>query len=97
MGFDFRGLTSGALVSNNKTANVGNTKDIGDVPVSVAGHTSMDHNGPDEKLGAPRSIDGMDSDDELNKVDTHAEHGVQRAQAMTRVWTKRDLILAYIL
>jgi hypothetical protein len=36
------------------------------------------------------------SDEELNKVDTNAEHGVQAIQAATHVWTKRDLILAYI-
>jgi hypothetical protein len=97
MGFDFRGLTSGALVSKNNAASTANARDVGDVPASVAGHTSMDYKRPDEKLGAPRSSDGIDSDDELNKVDTHAEYGVQRAQAMTQVWTKRDLILAYIL
>lgn len=98
MGFTFRGLASAALLSNDKATATGVSKDIADVPASYAGHTSMDVPQPDEKLGAPRSInDPVDSDDELNKVDTHAEHGVQRAQAMTQVWAKRDLILAYIL
>jgi hypothetical protein len=35
-------------------------------------------------------------DEELNKVDTTAERGVQAIQAATHVWTKKDLIYAYI-
>jgi len=99
MGFDFRGLTSGALVSKNNASSARNAKDIGDVPAAVAGHTSTDARHPDEKnLGGVRSdSEKYDSDDELNKIDTNAEFGVQRAQAMTHVWTKKDLIIAYIL
>ena len=36
-------------------------------------------------------------DDSTEKVDLDAQHGVQAQQAMTQVWTKRDLITAYIL
>jgi hypothetical protein len=98
MGFSFKGLTSAALVSRQENDATGVSKDIADVPASYAGHTSMDVPRPDDKLGAPRSeSDAMDSDDELNRVDASAEHGVQRAQAMTHVWSKKDLILAYIL
>lgn len=101
MGFSFKGLTTSALVSgaipNNKEAN---DKDIADVPAAVDGHTSMDvSRAPDEKIGAPRTPTSMSnaSDEELNRVDTTAEHGVQAIQAATIVWTKRDLIMAYIL
>lgn len=96
MGFNFRGLTSAALVSKSNANADAAEKDIADVPASVAGHTSIDapRPGPDEKIGAPHSE--TDSDDELNKVDTHAEPGVQNVQAMTHVWTKKSLILAYI-
>jgi hypothetical protein len=99
MGFDFKGLTSGALVSKNNASSTRNAKDVGDVPAAVAGHTSTEGSHPDEKqLGGLRSdSEKYDSDEELNRVDTHAEHGVQRAQAMTHVWTKKDLIIAYIL
>ncbi|KAF2108447.1 siderophore iron transporter-like protein [Lophiotrema nucula] len=96
MGFTFRGLTSSALIARDtKDLNAANT-DIADVPASYGGHTSSDVARPDEKLGAPRSTD-VDSDEELTKVDTTAEGGVQKVQAMTYVWTKRDLILAYIM
>jgi hypothetical protein len=37
-----------------------------------------------------------ESDEELNKVDTTAEIGVQQVQAASMIWKKRDLILAYI-
>jgi hypothetical protein len=98
MGFSFRGLTSNALVST-PLAPTADHKDVADVPAAVQGHTSMDVSRPDEKLGTPRtgtSMSGSD-DEELNRIDTTAESGVQAVQAATHVWTKRDLILAYIL
>jgi hypothetical protein len=98
MGFSFKGLTSNALVSA-PLAPGDDHKDVADVPAAVDGHTNMDHKRPDEKLGTPRtgtSLSGS-SDEELNRVDTTAESGVQAVQAATHVWTKRDLILAYIL
>ena len=100
MGFDFKGLSSSAILSSNTNAASahGDHKDIADVPASVQGHTSMDVSRPDEKLGSPRESSlSQDSDEELNKVDTTAEHGVQAVQAASLVWKKRDLILAYIL
>lgn len=100
MGFSFKGLTTNALVGGNITNNqAANEKDIADVPASVSGHTSMDVDRPGEKVGAPRvpvSV-SSDSDEELNRVDTTAEQGVQAIQAATFVWSKRDLIIAYIL
>jgi hypothetical protein len=92
MGFTFKGLTSNALAS----APAGHTtsdKDVADVPAAVDGHSH-----PDEKLGTPRSVNSMSGsdDEELNKIDTTAESGVQAVQAATHVWTKRDLIIAYI-
>lgn len=97
MGFTFKGLTSAALVSRDERANTAVEKDVADVPASVAGHTSMEANrNVDEKLGAPRSEDELSDDSSLNKVDTTAEAGVQRAQAMTLVWTRSELIIAYV-
>lgn len=98
MGFSFKGLTSNALVSTARHSETDH-KDVADVPAAVQGHTSMDVSRPDEKLGTPRtdtSMSGSD-DEELNKIDTTAESGVQAVQAATHVWTKRDLIIAYIL
>lgn len=99
MGFSFRGLTSTTLVSGSTTQTHTDNKDIADVPAAVQGHTSMDTKRPDENLGSPRSdtSSSRESDEELNKVDTTAEDGVQKVQAASMVWTKRDLILAYIL
>ncbi|KAF1945136.1 siderophore iron transporter mirB [Clathrospora elynae] len=96
MGFTFKGLTSSALLAGNTPSTYADNKDIADVPASVQGHTSMDVARPDEKLGTPRTDSTYDSDEELNKVDTTAEPGVQAVQAASHVWTKRDLILAYI-
>jgi hypothetical protein len=99
MGFSFKGLTSNALLSRNTPNDGLDNKDIADAPAAVQGHTSMDVSRPDEKLGTPRSDTSVSnqSDEELNKVDTTAERGVQAVQAASLVWTKRDLILAYIL
>jgi MFS family permease len=33
----------------------------------------------------------------LEKIDTNAEHGVQTVQAMTQVWSKRDILITYVL
>lgn len=61
------------------------------------GHTNSDGGRPNEKLGETSNSEASnDSDEELTKVDTTAQRGVQNAQAMTYVWSKRDLILAYI-
>jgi hypothetical protein len=98
MGFTFKGLTSSAILSAHNPSANNDHKDIADVPASVQGHTSMDAARPDEKLGSPREPSiSQNSDEELNKVDTTAEQGVQAVQAATLVWKKRDLILAYIL
>ena len=97
MGITFRGLASSALANKNQASAAATEKDVADVPASYAGHTSVDGSRPDEKLGAPRSnTDDSDSDDDLNKVDTHAEQGVQAIQAMTHVWSKKSLIMAFV-
>jgi hypothetical protein len=98
MGFSFKGLTTNALVSGGSTTYDHDHKDVADVPAAVDGHTSQDIARPDEKLGTPRTPTSMSeaSDEELNKVDTTAEYGVQAIQAASHVWSKRDLILAYI-
>lgn len=44
------------------------------------------------------SFGGYSSDeDSLEKIDTNAEHGVQTIQAMTQVWSKRDIYTAYVM
>ena len=72
----------------------------GHLRASVEGKPSNDVETPTEKdvvAGTGTSVTDRDSDeDSLEKIDTNAEHGVQRVQAMTHVWSKRDLILAYI-
>jgi hypothetical protein len=98
MGFTFKGLTSSALVSGNTASTNADTKDVADVPASVQGHTSLDVDRPDEKLGSPRESALSDySNDDLNRIDTTAEHGVLAVQAASSIWKKRDLIVAYIL
>ncbi|KAJ4334393.1 hypothetical protein N0V95_009183 [Ascochyta clinopodiicola] len=100
MGFSFKGLTTSALVGGNIANNqAANEKDIADVPAAVDGHASMDvSRRADEKIGTPRTPTSMSnaSDEELNKVDTTAEQGVQAIQAVTFVWTRKNLITAYI-
>jgi hypothetical protein len=100
MGFSFKGLTTNALVSGGRTNTTydHDQKDVADIPAAVDGHSSQEVSRPDEKLGTPRSPESMSqaSDEELDKIDTTAERGVQAIQAATHVWTKRDLILAYI-
>jgi len=94
MGF-FTGLTSSALVSTTvgHQDHKNNTHDS-----AVEGHTTSDTPRDAEKLGTPRSGSSLSDTDseELNKIDTTAEAGVQAVQAATHVWSKRDLILAYV-
>jgi len=95
MGF-FTGLTSSALVSTTvgHQDHKNNTHDS-----AVEGHTTSDTPRDAEKLGTPRSGSSLSDTDseELNKIDTTAEAGVQAVQAATHVWSKRDLIVAYVL
>jgi hypothetical protein len=100
MGFTWKGLTTSALVSNSSDSNQANEKDVASVPAAVRGHTSadFDRNDPDnEKIGAPREVSPSDSTDDVNKVDVSAPKGVQVIQASTHVWTKNELITAYIM
>lgn len=98
MGFTFKGLTSNALLGTSSHQPT-EQKDIADVPAAVQGHTSMEQARPNEKLGQVTANSSLSdhSDEEMNKVDITAEPGVQAIQAATFVWSKRDLILAYIL
>ncbi len=100
MGFNFRGLTSSALVSQNTATKEKGNVDIANIPASVESDTSFDGGRADEKLGGTRSSDAIAdsaSDEELTKIDTSAQRGTQNVQAMTHVWSKRDLIFAYIM
>lgn len=100
MRFQIPGLTSAAMAtksagSNEKTASE-----------SVGNRSSNDVENFDEKqtpynnaastVDAHMAFDSSD-DDSLNKVDTAAQAGVQKVQAMTQVWSKREIILAYVL
>lgn len=104
MGISFRGLTSSALVAGSEKNVDGNNKDIATVPASVEHATSVDlprGQGYDEKIGAPHTV-GTDSDtdsreEDFTKIDEKAPEGVMVAQALTHVWSKRDLLIAYAL
>lgn len=83
MRFKWPGATEAALV-NNTTVTTG----------------SDAHSSNDEKFDEknPAKVEEQFSDDEsVNKVDEDASHGVQRVQAMTLVWSKKELIMAYIM
>ena len=100
MGLGLRGLFSSALVSQSTPDTNKNNTDVAGVPAAVQGQTSIDARWRDDKLGATRTSDATGdsaSDDEMTEVDTSAQRGVQNVQAMTLVWSKRDLILAYIM
>lgn len=101
MGFNFKGLTSAALVARSEQTASATNKDIADVPASVLGHTSSNDapNNVDEKLGGPHDAKaaGESSDEEsVDKIDVKAEKGVMQAQGMTLVWTRNEIILAYV-
>lgn len=98
MGFSFKGLSSSALLSSSARATRAGHQDLAGVPASVHGHTSLEVARPDEKVGAPHTATfSDDSDEELNKIDTTAEAGVQAVQAASMLWTRRDLIIVYIM
>jgi hypothetical protein len=97
MGFSLKGLTSHSLAANNTASVNANNADVANVPASYYGRTSTDAARPNEKTGAPHDSSASSSDLDLTKVDTTAERGVQNVQAMTQVWSKRDLIMAYVL
>lgn len=55
-------------------------------------------NEKDVKVGDNASRDySSDDDSSLEKLDTNAEHGVQTIQAMTQVWSKRDILASYVM
>ncbi|KAK0648674.1 major facilitator superfamily-domain-containing protein [Cercophora newfieldiana] len=52
----------------------------------------------DKEANLSTGLAGADreSNDSSDEIDTTAQAGVQRIEAFTKVWTKRDLILAYV-
>jgi len=67
----------------------------GDVEASPTVHdskTAAANVYPESQYGSRTS-----SEDDLDKVDERFQHGVQMAQAMTQVWTRNHLIIAFAL
>ncbi|KAF2798876.1 siderophore iron transporter-like protein [Melanomma pulvis-pyrius CBS 109.77] len=92
MGLNFRGISSHAIGANHN-ATFADGKNVADIP----GHTSSEAPHDEEKRGAVSVDSPNGSDEDLTKIDTAAPDGVQKVQAMTHIWSKRDLILAYIM
>lgn len=67
-----------------------------DVDISSSADVDLtNHKVMDKKTAG---LAGESSDDGSEKVvDPDAQRGVQLAEAMTEVWTRRDLIMAYVL
>jgi hypothetical protein len=87
MGFNFKELAVTAMVSKNPDPN----------EFIVGGHNATVPAVDNEKRALGTDHNPNDSEEELAKIDTTAPDGVQRIQAMTHVWTKPNLILAYVL
>ena len=90
MRFRVSGLTSSALA----------TKHAGNSNTEISG--SMDNRSSNEDKSYekdPRVHDAeaASDDDSRAAIDRDAQLGTQKVQAMTQVWSKRDLILAYIM
>lgn len=68
------------------------TGDVEASPASTDSKTAGVNVYPESQSGSRSS-----SDDDLDKVDERFQHGVQMAQAMTQVWTRNHLILAFAL
>lgn len=63
-------------------------------------HPRNDVENHDEKKSATDNESDYQSgsdNDSIDNIDKAAQRGVQSAQALVHVWSKRDLILAYIL
>ena len=59
---------------------------------------TVDHSG-NEKSNDPETVVQQRGEDgtETDEVSLDAQKGVQKIEATTKVWTRRDLIIAYIL
>jgi hypothetical protein len=96
MRFRIPGVTTSSAVSPAVATGTDNATS----PASEQKHSS-DAEAANEKDvrvgdGQPRDY-SSDDDSSLEKVDTNAEHGVQTIQAMTQVWSKRDILAAYVM
>lgn len=79
-------IASNAVVDHAQTANSDSSKSVNSQDLEKR-----------EKGAAIDSSAELSDDDSINKVDATAPRGVQIAQAMTQVWSRRDLLLAYVL
>lgn len=79
-------------------------------PITATGNDAAvpaaEHRGPNDteianekeaRIGDAASRDSSDDDASLEKLDTNAEHGVQAIQAMTQVWSKSHILIAYVM
>jgi hypothetical protein len=85
MGFNFKELAVTAMVGKNADPN--------EFVQDSSQNATAAHLDEEKRVHSGTA----DSEEELTKVDTTAPDGVQRIQAMTYVWSKPNLIAAYVL
>lgn len=96
MRFRIPGVTTSSAISPA----VASGTDAATSPGSDQKHSSDAETGneKDIRVGENQSRDySSDDDASLEKVDTNAEFGVQTIQAMTHVWSKRDILASYVM
>lgn len=99
MRFQIPGLTSAAMTAKSaggheKEVNGSDgTRTSNDMEALGEKRASYD----DRATAADANVIDTSDDESIEKVDTHAQAGVQKAQAMTQVWSRNEIILAYAL
>jgi len=66
-------------------------------PVQADNEYPVEKSEHDKELGVSTVDDGHLSDSSEEKVAPDFQHGVQASEAVTLIWSKRDLIIAYCL
>lgn len=105
MGFNFKGLTSNALLGavsrtdgTNESEKRRSTVEIPNEK-GVVNDINAAYDGARDSSTEGGSFDNseVDSVEMSKRPDQSAQYGVQMQQAMTLTWSKKDIILAYIM
>ncbi|KAE8374126.1 hypothetical protein BDV26DRAFT_270531, partial [Aspergillus bertholletiae] len=67
-----------------------------EIPVDEKRHSADDDEANIVQLKSPFCAGQVD-DDKSDLVNLESQHGVQSVQAMTQVWSRQHLILAYVM
>lgn len=95
MRFQIPGLSSAAMTAKSAGGHEKEVNSYNDTRSSNDMEALGEKGYDDRAATADANVIDTSDDESIEKIDTNAQAGVQKAQAMTQVWSRNEIILAY--